>query len=133
LHHYQMIKTKIVRLAGHVACMETLSHQNSINEEIKSRMKPDNACCHSVQNVLSSSLLFKYMNIKKYKTTNLSVVLHECETWSFKLREEFKLKVSEKRALKRIFRPKRYEVIGSREDCMRRNLVICTPQLILFK
>jgi hypothetical protein len=53
-----MMKSKIVRLAGHVACMETLSHQNFINEEIKSRMKPEIACYHSVQNVLSFSLLF---------------------------------------------------------------------------
>ena len=36
--------------------------QNSIHEEIKSRLKSGNACYHSVQNLLSSSLLFK--NIK---------------------------------------------------------------------
>jgi hypothetical protein len=34
-----------------------LTNQNSIQEEIKSRMKSGNACYHSVQNVLSSSLL----------------------------------------------------------------------------
>jgi len=37
----------------------TLANQNSIQEEIKSRLKSGNACCHSVQNRLSSSLLSK--------------------------------------------------------------------------
>jgi hypothetical protein len=29
----------------------TLTNQNSIHEEIKSRLKPGNACYHSVQNL----------------------------------------------------------------------------------
>ena len=37
----------------------TLTNQNSIEEEIKSRLKLGNACYHSVQNLLSSSLLSK--------------------------------------------------------------------------
>jgi len=35
----------------------TLTNQNYIQEEIKSRLKSGNACYHSVQNPLSSSLL----------------------------------------------------------------------------
>jgi len=35
----------------------TLTYQNSVQEEIKSRSKSGNACYHSVQNILSSSLL----------------------------------------------------------------------------
>jgi UDP-galactopyranose mutase len=43
----------------------TLTDRNSIQEEIKSRLKSGNACYHSVQNVLSSSLLSKKnVNIK---------------------------------------------------------------------
>jgi len=37
----------------------TLTYQNSIQEEIKSRFKSGNACWHSVQNLWSSSLLSK--------------------------------------------------------------------------
>jgi hypothetical protein len=37
----------------------TLMNQNSIQEEIKSRLKSGNACYLSVQNLLSSSLLSK--------------------------------------------------------------------------
>ena len=37
----------------------SLTNQNSIQEEIKNRLKSGNACYHSVQNLLSSSFLSK--------------------------------------------------------------------------
>jgi hypothetical protein len=37
----------------------TLTNKYSIEEYIKSRLKLENACYHSVQNILSSSLLAK--------------------------------------------------------------------------
>ena len=42
----------------------TLTNQNSIQEEIKSRLKLGNACYYSVRNLLSSSLLSKNLKIK---------------------------------------------------------------------
>jgi len=42
----------------------TLTNQNSIQEEIKSRLRSGNACYHSVQNLVSSSLLSKNLKIK---------------------------------------------------------------------
>jgi len=44
----------------------TLRNQNSIKEVIKSRWKSGNACCHSVQNILSSRLLSKNIKIIRY-------------------------------------------------------------------
>jgi len=41
-----------------------LTNQNSIQEEIKSRLKSGNAWYHSMQNSLSSSLLPKNLEIK---------------------------------------------------------------------
>ena len=41
----------------------TLTNNNSIQEEIKSRLKSRNACYLSVQNLLSSSLLSKNLKI----------------------------------------------------------------------
>jgi len=58
----------------------TLTNQNSIQEEIKSRLKSGNVCYHSVQNLLSSSLLSKNLKIKIYRTIILPVVLYGCET-----------------------------------------------------
>jgi hypothetical protein len=40
------------------------------------------------------------------------VALYECETWSLTLREEHRLRVFENRVLRRIFGPKRDEVMG---------------------
>jgi hypothetical protein len=45
-----------------------LTNRNSIQEDIKSRLKSGNACYHSVQDRLSSSLLFKNTKIKIYRT-----------------------------------------------------------------
>jgi len=58
----------------------------SINEEIKSRLKSQNACYHSVQNISSSSLLQKDIKIKLCRTIISAVVLYECEAWSLTLR-----------------------------------------------
>ena len=71
----------------------TLTNQNSIAEEIKSRLRSGNACYHSVQNLSSSRLLFKNLKIKIYSTIILPVVLYGCETWSLTLREERRLRV----------------------------------------
>jgi len=40
---------------------KTLTNQNFIAEEIKSRLRSENVCYHSVQNLLSSRLLFKHL------------------------------------------------------------------------
>jgi len=65
----------------------TLTNQNSIQEEIKSRLKSKNAYYHSVQNILSSSLLSKNLKIKIFRIIILPVVLYGCETWSLTLRK----------------------------------------------
>jgi len=66
----------------------TLTNQNSIQEEMKSRLKSGNACYHSVQNLSSSGLLPKNKIIKIHRNIVLPVVLYGCETWSLTLRGE---------------------------------------------
>jgi hypothetical protein len=90
----------------------TLMNQNSIHEEIKSRLNSGNACYHSVQNLLSSSLQSKNVKIKIYRTIISPVVLYGCESWLLIFREECRLWVFENRVLRRIFGPKRDEVTG---------------------
>jgi len=58
----------------------TLTHQNSIQEEIKSRLRLGNAFCHSAQNLLSSRLLPKNLKNEIYRTIILPVGLYGCET-----------------------------------------------------
>ena len=52
----------------------SLTNQNYIQEKIKGSLKSGNACYHSLQNLLSSSLLSKNLKIKMYRTIILTVV-----------------------------------------------------------
>ena len=65
-----------------------------------------------MQNILSSSLLTTYLNIKIYRTIILPVILYGCETWSLTLRKERRQRVFENRVLRRIFGYERDEVTG---------------------
>jgi hypothetical protein len=90
----------------------TLTNKNSIYEEINSRLMSGNACYHSVQDLLSSSLLSTKLKIKVHRTIILPVILYGCEIWSFIFREEHRLRVFENRVLRRISGRKRDEVTG---------------------
>jgi hypothetical protein len=89
----------------------TIKNRNLIQEEIKRRLNSGNACYHSAQNLLYSRLLSKNIKIKIYETVILPVVLYGCETWSLTLREEHRLRLFENRVLRRIFGPKRDEMV----------------------
>jgi len=58
-----------------------VENQNSIHTKLYSRWKSGKACCHSVQNLLSSSLPHKNTKIKIYRTVILPVVVNGCVTW----------------------------------------------------
>jgi hypothetical protein len=90
----------------------TLTDQNCMHKEIKSRLNSGKACYHLVQSLLSSHLLSRNLQVKIYKTIILPVVLYGCETWSLTLKEEHRLRVFENWVLRRIFGPKRDEVTG---------------------
>ena len=94
-------------------------------------MKSGNTCYHSVQNLLSSSVPSKNLQIKVYRNIILPFVLYGCKTWSLTKREEFRLSVFENRVLRRIFGPKRGEVTGGGENYIMRSLMICTAHTML--
>jgi hypothetical protein len=56
-------------------------------------------------------VLSKNITVEIYETIIFYVVLYGCETWSQTLREEHRLRVFENRMLRRIFGPKRDEVM----------------------
>jgi hypothetical protein len=87
----------------------TLTNQNDIHVEIRSRLNLDNACYCLVQNLLSSHLISKNLKIKIYKTVILPFMLYGCKTCSLTLGEEHRLRVFENRVLRKIFGPKREE------------------------
>src|SRR5215469_7296138 len=112
IHNMKIDNCSIERVEEFKYLGTTLTDHNSIQEEIKSRLKLGNACYYSVQNLLSSSLLSKNLKTKIYRTIILPIVLYGCETWSLTLREERRLRVFGNRVLRRIFGPKRDEVTG---------------------
>jgi hypothetical protein len=73
----------------------TLTNQQDIHDEIKSRLNSGNVCYYSDRNLLSSRLISKKLKIKIYKTVILPGLLYGCETWSLTLREEHRLRVFE--------------------------------------
>jgi len=111
-HSVKIDNSSIERVEDFRYLGTTLTDQNSIQEEIKSRFKLGKACYHSVQNLLSSRLLSKNLKIKIYRIIILPVVLYGWETWSLTWREELRLRVFENRVLRRLFGPKRDEVTG---------------------
>ena len=58
-HSMKIDKSFFVRVEHFRYLGNNLGNQNFVQEEIKSRMKSGNDCYHSVQNLLSSSLLSK--------------------------------------------------------------------------
>jgi hypothetical protein len=123
-HSIKIDKSSFERVQEFKYLGTTLTDQNYIKEEIKSRLKLGNACCHSVQNILSSSLLSKNLKIKIYRTIILCAVLYGCEIWSLTLREEHRLRVFENRVLRRIFGARRDEVTGNGENYIMRSFMI---------
>jgi hypothetical protein len=65
-HNIKSVNSFFGRVEQFKCLGTTLSNQNYIQEEIKSKFKLGNACYHSVQNLLSSSLLSKNIKIKIY-------------------------------------------------------------------
>ena len=112
---------------------ETLLYQNSIQEEIKSRLHSGNACYLLVQNLLYSSLLFKNTKIKIYRTIILPVILYVCETLSLTLREECRLIVFENRVLGRMCGPMRNKVTGEWRKLCNEELNVLYYSLIIVR
>ena len=109
-----------------------MMHGTNVKRNLIYILRSGNACYHSVQNILSSSLLSKNLKIKIYRNIILPVVLYGCETWSLTLREERKLRVFENMVLRRIFGPRRDEVTGEwrRLHNEEINDLYCSPNIV---
>jgi len=80
--------------------------------------------------LLSTSLLSKNIKIQIFKIIILPLVLYGYETWSLTLRKERNLRALEIRLLRRIFGPRRDEVIGEWRKLHNTELNICTPHQV---
>jgi hypothetical protein len=111
-HNIKNVNSSFEKVEDLIYLGKILMNKNFLQEGIKRRLKPGNVCYHSVHNLLSSTLLFKNIKIKIYRTVIVSVILYGCKTWSLTMREEHRPRVFENRVLSRIFGPNRKEVTG---------------------
>ena len=74
----------------------TPTNENCIHEGIKCRLNSGNVCYYSVQNLMSACLLSKNIKIEIYRTIVLPVVLYKCETLSFTIKEDQRLRMFKK-------------------------------------
>jgi hypothetical protein len=88
-------------------------------KKIKRRLNLGHTCYHAVQNLLYVYIISKNLQIKISRT--LPVVLYGYEIWPIILRKEHRLRPFENAVLRRIFGPKREEVMGDwrrlHEEC----------------
>jgi hypothetical protein len=71
------------------------------------QINSENACCRSVQDLLSPFPLSKILNIKICKTVISPVESDRCGTWPLILREGYRLRVFKNKVPTRIFGHKR--------------------------
>jgi len=78
---------------------------NSIEEEIKGRISLGNKAFYTNQDLFKSKLLTKNSKLRMYKTLVRAVVTCACETWVLKGNIKTKLRVFERKVLRRIYGP----------------------------
>jgi len=74
----------------------------------------------------------KNVKLNIYRTVTLPVVSDGCETWSFALRKEFRLRMFEVKVLRRIFERKREEVVRGWRRLYNDNIHILSSHQILL-
>jgi len=124
---------KTFRLTRPLKVGTILTNQNSIQEEIKSRLKSENACFHSVHNPLSSNSLTRNIKMKIYGNIISPVGLYGCQAFSLTMRKEHRLRVFENRVLRMVFGLKRDEVTREWRKLNKKGLyeMYSSPNIIL--
>ena len=78
---------------------------NSFEEEIKERISLGNKTFYANQDIFENELLTKNSKLWMYKTLVMPVVTYACETWVLEENIKPKLRVFERKVLRRIYGP----------------------------
>jgi len=76
-----------------------------IEEEIKGRISLGNKAFYANQDLFKSKLMSKKYKLRMYQTLMRPVVKYACETWVLKENIKSKLRVFERKVLRRIYGP----------------------------
>jgi hypothetical protein len=82
-----------------------ITNNNKISSEISHRINMGNTCYYGLRNILRSKLLKEDIKFKIYKTLIRPVVLYGCESWTLTTKEEERLKIFERKILRKIYGP----------------------------
>lgn len=82
-----------------------VNSSNKLAEEIERRIAAGNRCLFALAKVFGSKVLQRNAKIRVYKTLLRPIVLYGAEAWTLTQAEEMKLKVFERKVLRRIFGP----------------------------
>lgn len=83
----------------------TLTENTDGTEEINCRIQAGNRCLYAVQDLLKSKLTSRRSKISVYKTIIRPVVMYGCETWTLTVTNEERLRVFERKVLRKIYGP----------------------------
>jgi hypothetical protein len=108
IHHFAAKYTHANSLITYKITLDVIN--NEVFNGNEGFLSSGNVCYHSVQNVWFFGSLSNNLKIKIYRTIIIRFVEYGCRTWSLTLRKESRLRVFERRVLRRIFGPKRDKV-----------------------
>lgn len=83
----------------------TLSEDTDGTEEINCRIQAGNKCLYATHKLLKSKQTSRRTKINIYKTIIRPVVMYGCETWTLTVANEERLRVFERRVLRKIYGP----------------------------
>jgi len=102
---------QIILKSGAIQIFTNKPNALKLHSWTNQRWNEGNTCFHSVQNILSSSLLSKTNEIKIHGTVIL-LALYGCDAWVPHTERGTRLKVLEHGVLKKTYGPKKDEVTG---------------------
>jgi len=100
-----IIQTHLEQVKSFKYLGSIVNGNNSIEEEIKGRISLGNRAFHANQDLFKSKLLTKKSKLQTYQTLVRPVVTYACETWALKENIKTKLRVFERKVLRRVYRP----------------------------
>lgn len=83
----------------------TLTADNSVKHEIKARVAAGGRCYFAFKKLFSSNILHKEAKLRIYKTVIRPVVVYGCEAWTLTKQDINRLRIFERRILRRICGP----------------------------
>jgi len=100
-----IIQTHLEQVKSFKYLGSIVNGNKSIEEEIKGRISLGNRAFHANQDLFKSKQLTKKSKLRLYQTLVRPVVTYACETWVLKENIKTKLRVFERKVLRRIYGP----------------------------